>query len=209
MHKILFLCLALLSPLLVQAQQTFSPIEGKHYRVLKKTISGQTGSQLFFWYGCKSCAQILAFAEEQYPHWKKVPVAIYKQWRPQSKLYYTLRNLELPFSVDQQLMTALHKGVLSTADFVSQKTLVMGDEIKTEDFDRHFYSKTVNQQTNNAETLKRKLKLSKVPAMLIGGQFYVDLSMVKNLQQFTQTALYLERLSEKKQPTNNAASTLP
>ena len=175
---------------------TFEPIAGKHYRDIKQTVAVSNNSIIFLWYGCNSCLQLELIYSENNPNWQRIPVSLHKSWRTQTKLFYTIRSLQLDQHSDLKLMSALVNGSIDSEDLDAQKDSLLDPKITVSDIDKIYYSKEINQKAAFSDTLTRQLKISHVPAALIAGKYYLDLSMFSNLQQFVDTVHYLEQLSQ-------------
>ncbi len=172
----------------------FKPIAGLHYRDIDQTVAVSNQTVIFVWYGCNSCYQLeVQFAAEN-PNWKRIPVTLYKSWRPQTKLFYTARALNLSTDSDLKLMAALANGTIAIDDLDAQKDSLLNQQITESDVDKLYYSAQINQQAAFSDTLTRQIQIKKVPAALIGGKYYLDLSMVSGLQQFVDSVHFLQQM---------------
>ncbi len=209
MRKILALFLLLAVPnFAVTEEKSFQPIAGEHYRVLKQKIPKLDNTHIFLWYGCKACFQLEAEYAAQNPLWQRLPVSLYKSWRPQTKIFYTLRALNQSLDIDRQLMSAINTGKLNLSDFSAQQKFIENILNTDGKVERHYLSAEVNKQAAYSDKLQYQIKITKVPAALVAGKYYLDLSMVSDLQQFVQSVNFLEQLIEKNTSSNNMDKNL-
>ncbi len=184
----------------VSGQSGFKPVAGIHYRDIKQTVAVSNDTIIFLWYGCNSCFQLELQYAANNPNWQRLPVSLYKSWRPQTKLFYTMRSLNLEPSSDLKLMSAIADGSVASNDLAAQKKTILSPPIAAADIDKVYSSKIINQQAAFSDTLTQQLKIKHVPAALIAGKYFLDLSMVSGLQQFVDSIHFLEKLSLQQTP---------
>lgn len=151
----------------------------------------------FFWYNCPHCNAFEPALEawiKQAPKdvsIRRVPVAFRSEFVPQQKLYYTLEAMDLVDKLHAKVFYAIHverKRLEQTeviADWMAQQGV---DRAK---FLEQFNSFSVASRATRAAQLTDAYKVEGVPALGVGGRFYTDGSLTKNMQRALQVVDYL------------------
>jgi len=184
-----------------QAQAT-KPEAGADYLVLdKKTaveaVAGKVEVVEFFWYNCPHCN---AF-EPTLDAWikrspkdvqvRRVPVGFRDDFVPQQRLYYTLEAMDLIEKLHGKVFAAIHgeKLQLSKGDAIADWVAKQGvDKAK---FMEQYNSFSVATKASKATQLQNAYKVEGVPAMGVGGRFYTDGTLAKNMPRVLQVVDYL------------------
>jgi hypothetical protein len=155
----------------VSGQSGFKPVAGIHYRDIKQTVAVSNDTIIFLWYGCNSCFQLELQYAANNPNWQRLPVSLYKSWRPQTKLFYTMRSLNLEPSSDLKLMSAIADGSVASNDLAAQKKTILSPPIAAADIRHPLKELDLNMlDWASSEGLEVHLLLSKADKLKKGAQ---------------------------------------
>jgi len=174
-----------ISSLPAMAQQS-APIAGKDYLVLNTPVgveapTGKIEVVDFFWYSCPHCN---AF-EPALEAWisklpldvqvRRVPIKFRDDFEPQQRLYYTLEALNKVRELHGKVFLAIHaaKERVNTDDTILDWA-TRQPELTGLRFADVYRSFGVASKVKRAAQVQDEYRVQGVPALGIGGRFYVD-----------------------------------
>jgi protein dithiol oxidoreductase (disulfide-forming) len=112
---------------------------------------------------------------------KRMPVAFRDSFIPQQRLYYALETLGKVDALHKAVFHAIHteKQTLDTADQIIAWAVKQGLDKKQ--FTDAFNSFSTGGKIGRAKQLQDQYKVSGVPALAVGGRYYTDGSLAKNM----------------------------
>jgi thiol:disulfide interchange protein DsbA len=198
------LTLSTLSPLaLAPAQaQTLSFKEGTDYLSLKSRVPTEVGKGKievleFFWYNCPHCNAFeptLSAWSKKLPkdvELKRVPVRFREDFEPQQRAYYVLEALGKVEELQGKMFAAIH---VERQNLTKLDALLVWSEkngIPAKQFTDLYNSFSVIGKARQAAKLQEQFKVEGVPALGIGGRFYVDGSLSGSMERALQITDFL------------------
>lgn len=175
-------CLALLLPLMANAQQQFLP--GQHYAVLDIPVRTRDSEKIevveVFWYGCSHCykfepivAQWKKSLPEDVDFWQSPAI-----WRSVMSLhaqaFYTAQALGVSDQLHEPLFTALlvERKPLSSEGQIEELFVKYG--VDREAFSKAFNSFGVKSQVKQADARQRSFGISATPEIVVNGKYRVS-----------------------------------
>lgn len=160
--------------------------EGKHYKKLANSVQVRDPSRVevveVFWYGCGHCNHF----EPTVKAWKmsiqadvdfrQVPAQFSRQWKIHAGLFYVAKALKVLDKVHQPIFDSIHKERKPLLDKDEQKEFLAQYGVSEADFDKYDDSFMVRRQLKMADQLVRDYKISGVPAIIVGGKYFVNAS---------------------------------
>lgn len=151
----------------------------------------------FFWYSCSHCnafePTLDAWAKRlpKDVHFRRVPVAFRDDFVPQQRLYYALEAMELVDKLQSKVFYAIHVERLSLNRAETIIEWVGKQGVDLAKFSEQYNSFSVASKASRATQLQNAYKVEGVPALGIGGRFYTDGSLAKNMQRALQVTDFL------------------
>jgi len=151
----------------------------------------------FFWYNCPHCNAFepaLSAWSKKLPkdvELKRVPVRFREEFEPQQRAYYVLEALGKVEELQSKMFTAIH---VEKQNLAKLETLVVWAEkngIPAAKFTELFNSFSVIGKARRAAQLQEQFKVEGVPALGIGGRFYVDGSLAGSMERALQVTDFL------------------
>jgi thiol:disulfide interchange protein DsbA len=175
---------------------------GTDYMVLSKALpteatKGKIEVLEFFWYNCPHCNAFepsLSAWSKKLPkdvELRRVPVRFRETFEGQQRAYYVLEALGKVEELQAKMFAAIHveKQTLEKHD-----ALVVWAEkngIPAAKFNELFNSFSVVSKARRAAQLQEQFKVEGVPALGIGGRFYVDGSLAGSMERALQITDFL------------------
>jgi protein dithiol oxidoreductase (disulfide-forming) len=181
--------------------QNRAPEDGEDYISLDKPLPTEPKGKVevieFFWYSCPHCNHFEPTLQawlQKVPKdvvFKRVPVAFRDSFIPQQRLYYALETLGKVDALHKAVFHAIHteKQTLDTADQIIAWAVKQGLDKKQ--FTDAFNSFSTSGKTGRAKQLQDQYKVSGVPALAVGGRYYTDGSLAKNMTRALSVADHL------------------
>ncbi len=178
------------------------PRLGIDYLVLEKRVEVEVALPQvevleFFWYSCPHCN---AF-EPALEGWssrlpkdvvlRRVPAAFRDDMVPQQRLFYALDAMGLLGALHAKIFRAIHTEKLALDREASITPWVVSQGADRSKFVALYNSPVVNAKATRATQLLTAFKVEGVPALGIGGRFYTDGEMARNMSRALQVADYL------------------
>ena len=175
---------------------------GTDYLVLSKPITtdapkGKVEVLEFFWYNCPHCN---AF-EPSLSAWskklgkdvalKRVPVRFRDTFEPQQRAYYVLEALGKVEELQSKMFAAIHVEKQTLDKLDSLTVWAEKNGIPAAKFTELFNSFSVVGKAKRAAQLQEQFKVEGVPALGIGGRFYVDGSLAGSMERALQITDFL------------------
>ena len=173
--------------------QAAAPKEGKDYTRLSKPApveapAGKVEVVEFFWYNCPHCNEFEPTLEawlKTAPKniaFRRVPIAFNASFAAQQKLYYALEDMGKVEELHAKLFRAIHveKQNLSKDDAIFA-WIGKQPSIDLVKFKEMYASFGVSNQVRKASQLQEAYGVEGVPAMGVGGRYYVDGTMAGSL----------------------------
>jgi thiol:disulfide interchange protein DsbA len=182
--------------------QTTAFKEGTDYLSLKNRVAtdvakGKIEVLEFFWYNCPHCNAFepaLSAWSKKLPKdvvLKRVPVKFREDFEPQQRAFYVLEALGKVEELQAKMFAAIHveKQNLAKLDTL----LVWGEKngIPAKQFSDLYNSFTVIGKARQAAKLQEDFKVEGVPALGIGGRYYVDGSLAGSMERALQITDFL------------------
>jgi thiol:disulfide interchange protein DsbA len=193
---------AWLSPWQNALSQTAGFKAGTDYIALSKPITtdapkGKIEVLEFFWYNCPHCNAFepaLSAWSKKLPkdvEFKRVPVRFRDTFEAQQRAYYVLETLGKVEDLQSKMFAAIH---VEKQSLDKLETLVVWAEkngIPAAKFTELFNSFSVVGKARRAAQLQEQFKVEGVPALGIGGRFYVDGSLAGSMERALQITDFL------------------
>jgi thiol:disulfide interchange protein DsbA len=173
-------------------------IDGKHYQQLSEALPvGNAPITEFFYFGCRSCYQLVP-AIAEWSHETGIRVAAIPAHgdtalADAARLYHTFAELG-------ELGNMYELGYVM---FQTDKVKLQGKERIDSYLDRHKIDKTRFWSTWNSPAVERRLasslaltkmaKITKTPAFVVHGRYLVDLESLQSAEQLFEVLEYLVR----------------
>ena len=179
----LFAVALLATPSLAQVARA-DIVEGKDYTRIEKPQPSLTPGKSevieFFSWGCPHCYEL----HPQITPWAKslpasftfvrVPLALgRREWGALSRAYYSLQSMGELARLDDALFDAIHKEHVALFDEESITVWVSQHGIDPARFSSEYNSPATSQKVMKAEQMARDLRVSSVPTIMVGGQYFV------------------------------------
>ena len=175
---------------------------GTDYIVLSKALpteatKGKIEVLEFFWYNCPHCNAFepsLSAWSKKLPkdvELRRVPVRFRETFEGQQRAYYVLEALGKVEELQSKLFAAIH---VEKQTLEKQDALVAWAEkngIPAAKFNELFNSFSVVSKARRAAQLQEQFKVEGVPALGIGGRFYVDGSLAGSMERALQITDFL------------------
>ena len=175
---------------------------GTDYLALSKTLptesaKGKIEVLEFFWYNCPHCNAFeptLSAWSKKLPkdvELRRVPVRFRETFEPQQRAYYVLEALGKVEELHAKMFAAIH---IEKQTLEKQDALVAWAEkngIPAAKFTGLFNSFSVVSKARRAAQLQEQFKVEGVPALGIGGRFYVDGSLSGSMERALQITDFL------------------
>jgi len=175
---------------------------GTDYIVLSKALpteatKGKIEVLEFFWYNCPHCNAFepsLSAWSKKLPkdvELRRVPVRFRETFEAQQRAYYVLEALGKVEELQAKMFAAIH---VEKQTLEKQDALVVWAEkngIPAAKFNELFNSFSVVSKARRAAQLQEQFKVEGVPALGIGGRFYVDGSLAGSMERALQITDFL------------------
>ncbi len=197
----LFLSLLLLAgaPALAVAADDFK--EGVDYRLLDTPAPATSGDQVevieAFWYGCGHCFHL----EPVLAEWLKtkpanaelvrIPAVGGSNWEPLGRAYFAARELGVQDKLHQPIFDAIHVGKqqLATPEQITEFVATQG--VDKDAFLKAYNSFAVVTEVQRARKLMQRYQVLGVPAFIVNGKYFTDVSMAGSELRLFQVIDYL------------------
>jgi len=198
------LSLSALSPLALLSAQAQTPDfkEGIHYLSLKSRVptevdKGKIEVLEFFWYNCPHCNTF----EPALSEWskklpkdvtlKRVPVRFRDEFEPQQRAYYVLEALGKVEELHVKMFAAIHVERQNLTKLDALLVWAEKNGIPAKQFTDLYNSFSVIGKARQAAKLQEQFKVEGVPALGIGGRYYVDGTLAGNMLRALQITDFL------------------
>ena len=175
---------------------------GTDYLVLPKPLptdvaKGKIEVLEFFWYNCPHCNAFepaLNAWTKKLPkdvEFKRVPVRFREDFEAQQRAYYVLEALGKVEELQGKMFAAIH---VEKQNLAKLDTLVVWAEkngIPGAKFTELFNSFSVVGKARRAAQLQDQFKVEGVPALGVGGRFYIDGSLAGSMERALQITDHL------------------
>lgn len=185
--------------------------EGVHYKVLENPSTPRDTSKIevveIFWYGCPHCYHL----EPSVQAWKKstqadvdfyqMPAQFSRKWKIHAELFYVTQALKVNEKAHGAIFESIHNKREWLLDTDDQKEFLAQFGVSEADFDKHHDSFGVRRQMKMADQRIRQYQISGVPAMIINGKYFTDVSSAGGQTQLFGVVNHLiekERKAKKK-----------
>jgi thiol:disulfide interchange protein DsbA len=181
--------------------QNRAPEDGADYISLDKPLPTEPKGKVevieFFWYSCPHCNHFEPTLQawlQKAPKdvvFKRVPVAFRDSFVPQQRLYYALEALGKVDTLHKAVFHTIHteKQTLDTPDQIIAWAVKQGLDKKQ--FTDAFNSFSTSGKAGRAKQLQDQYKVSGVPALAVGGRYYTDGSLARNMTRALAVAEHL------------------
>lgn len=183
-------------PLQIHAQSG-KFVEGTDYvaldsRAPTEAPAGKVEVVEFFWYSCPHCNAFeptLAEWIKRLPkdvYFRRVPIAFRDDFVPQQRLHYSLEAMGLVDKLHSKVFAAIHgeKQNLARGEAIIEWVAKQGvDKAK---FSEAFNSFSVATKATKATQLQNAYRVEGVPALGVGGRFYLDGTLTRGMERGLQ-----------------------
>ncbi len=175
---------------------------GTDYVVLSKALTtdapkGKVEVLEFFWYNCPHCNAFepaLSAWSKKLPkdvEFKRVPVRFRDSFEAQQRAYYVLDALGKVEELQSKMFAAIHVEKQSLDKLDALTVWAEKNGIPAAKFTELFNSFSVVGKAKRAAQLQEQFKVEGVPALGIGGRFYVDGSLAGSMERALQITDFL------------------
>ncbi len=176
--------------------------EGTDYLPLKNRIATDVGKGKievleFFWYNCPHCNAFepaLSAWSKKLPKdvvLKRVPVKFREDFEPQQRAFYVLEALGKVEELQAKMFAAIHVEKQNLAKLDTLLVWAEKNGIPAKQFTDLYNSFTVIGKARQAAKLQEDFKVEGVPALGIGGRYYVDGSLAGSMERALQITDFL------------------
>lgn len=174
--------------------------EGVDYRVLE-TPAAATGDKVevmeAFWYGCSHCFQL----ESALVKWLKdkpakaefvrVPAVLGGGWEPLGRAYFAAKVLGVQDQLHRPLFEAIHvqNQKLATPEQIADFVATQG--VDKDAFLKAYNSFAVVTEVQRAKKLMLRYQVHAVPAFIVNGKYFTDVSMAGSEDRLFEVIDYL------------------
>ena len=201
MSKLILMMLVLLGlPSAVFADDDFK--EGRDYQVLTKPAPTSTSDKVevieVFSYACPHCFSLEPSLEEWLKNkpanaeFIRIPASLgHAAWEPFVRAYYTAVELGVLDKINRPLFNAIHveKRQLATPEQVADIFIAQG--VDREAFLKAYRSFVVETHTQRAKQLILRYEIHGVPAFIVNGKYFTDVSAAGSEQRLFEVINYL------------------
>ena len=188
-----------LSPVLAQNAGFKS---GTDYLTLKDRVPTEVGKGKievleFFWYNCPHCNAFepaLSAWSKKLPkdvELKRVPVRFREDFEVQQRAFYVLEALGKVEALQAKMFAAIHVEHQNMGKLDNLLTWAEKNGIPPKQFSDLYNSFTIIGKARRAAQLQEQFKVEGVPALGIGGRFYVDGSSAGSMERALQIVDFL------------------
>ena len=166
-------------------------------RVATDVAKGKIEVLEFFWYNCPHCNAFeptLSAWSKKLPKdvvLKRVPVRFREDFEPQQRAYYVLEALDKVEALQAKMFAAIHVEKQNLAKLENLVVWAEKNAIPAKQFTDLYNSFTVIGKARQAAKLQEEFKVEGVPALGIGGRYYVDGSLAGSMERALQITDYL------------------
>ena len=182
------------------AQPVFK--EGTDYLKLSQAVptevaKGRVEVLEFFWYNCPHCNAFeptLSAWSKKMPkdvELKRVPVRFRAEFEPQQRAYYVLEALGKVEELQTKMFAAIHTERQTLTTLEPLLGWAEKNGIPSKQFTDLYNSFTVIGKARQAAKLQEEYKVEGVPALGIGGRYYVDGSLAGSMERALQITDFL------------------
>ena len=182
--------------------QTAAFKEGTDYLPLKNRVATDVGKGKievleFFWYNCPHCNMFeptLSAWSKKLPKdivLKRVPVKFREDFEPQQRAYFVLEALGKVEELQSKMFSAIHVEKQNLAKLDNLLVWAEKNGIPSKQFADLYNSFSVIGKARQAAKLQEEFKVEGVPALGIGGRYYVDGSLAGSMERALQIADFL------------------
>ena len=175
---------------------------GTDYLVLSKTVTtdapkGKVEVLEFFWYNCPHCNAFepaLSAWSKKLPkdvELKRVPVRFRDTFEPQQRAYYVLEALDKVEALQAKMFAAIHVEKQTLEKLETLTVWAEKNGIPAAKFTELYNSFSVVGKAKRAAQLQEQYKVEGVPALGVGGRFYVDGSLAGSMERALQITDFL------------------
>ena len=175
---------------------------GTDYLVLSKALpteatKGKIEVLEFFWYNCPHCNAFeptLSAWSKKLPkdvELKRVPVRFREDFEPQQRAYYVLEALGKVEELQGKMFAAIHVERQNLTKLDALLVWAEKNGIPAKQFTDMYNSFSVIGKARQAAKLQEQFKVEGVPALGIGGRFYVDGSLSGSMERALQITDFL------------------
>jgi thiol:disulfide interchange protein DsbA len=176
--------------------------EGTDYLPLKNRVASDVGKGKievleFFWYNCPHCnafEPVLSAWSKKLPKdvvLKRVPVKFREDFEPQQRAFYVLEALGKVEELQAKMFAAIHVEKQNLAKLDTLLVWAEKNGIPSKQFTDLYNSFTVIGKARQAAKLQEEYKVEGVPALGIGGRYYVDGSLAGSMERALQITDFL------------------
>ena len=176
--------------------------EGTDYLSLKNRVPTEVGKGKievleFFWYNCPHCNAFepaLSAWSKKLPkdvELKRVPVRFREDFEPQQRAFYVLEALGKIEELQAKMFAAIHVEKQNLGKLDALLIWAEKNGIPSKQFADLYNSFTVIGKARRAAQLQELFKVEGVPALGIGGRFYVDGTLAGSMERALQIADFL------------------
>lgn len=176
--------------------------EGTDYLSLKNRVPTEVGKGKievleFFWYNCPHCNAFepaLSAWSKKLPkdvELKRAPVRFREDFEPQQRAFYVLEALGKVEELQAKMFAAIHVEKQNLTKLDSLLVWAEKNGIPPKQFADLYNSFTIIGKARHAAQLQEQFKVEGVPALGIGGRFYVDGTLAGSMERALQIADFL------------------
>jgi len=151
----------------------------------------------FFWYNCPHCNAFepaLSAWSKKLPkdvELKRVPVRFREDFEAQQRAYYVLEALGKVEELQSKMFASIHVDKQNLAKLDNLVVWAEKNGIPGAKFTELFNSFSVVGKARRAAQLQEQFKVEGVPALGVGGRFYVDGSLAGSMERALQVTDFL------------------
>lgn len=182
------------------AAETYT--EGKEYKRLAQTVAtrvpeGEHEVVALFWYGCPHCYRLdpyLTAWAQKLPadvHFVHLPAVLNPSWELHARAYHAGEALGVQDQAHKLLFDRIHQAGQPMASEQALADFYADLGVDQETFKKTLYSFGVESQLRQQAAQVRAYRVMGVPAVIVDGQYLVDIGSAGGEAKVTQVIDYL------------------
>ena len=162
-------------------------VAGEHYRIIDDPPRRRAGEpilvQEIFSYGCIHCRNFDPLLDDwldeipQGASFARSPAVFSPIWQLLARTYYALERLDALEPNHTRLFRAIHDNGKQFLSATMIADYIDGNGATKDEFLRAFNSAEVSRSVREAEALQKKLVITSVPTLVVGGKYVVNMDV--------------------------------
>lgn len=143
---------------------------------------------LYFWYGCDACYQLERYLQKRGigADWKRLPATVYRQWRPDTKLFVVFQRMQVSWVTQIEWMAVATSSQTSLPDSPALNAFLGNVGIDKNRFKTLWQDAVVNAETT--DLMRQTANVRHVPSAQVGPHL-IDGADYPSMEAFVEAIL--------------------